>query len=242
MHRRHWERLGLRPATVAGVIVCLLVLPSALSAQSANKLLENKHGQVSYEKAGTSSTLAPSASIELGDKDVAATGAASLGTITLPDSSLVSLGADTRVQLSFFSQTETANAEFVLYQGKTRFKIEHPNGAKANYTFVTPTSQIAVRGTEGDIGLDGDTLRVNVYHLTDPSLPVQVSFSNGKTVTLVGGQSLLAQVINGVIQTQIDKLTSALMGQFGEFGVPTTVDELKDNAVDQIRSRVRLPF
>jgi solute:Na+ symporter, SSS family len=238
MNRRPGESSGMHPAA-ALVVAALLLLPSAARA-AEDKLLQNVHGDVSYVISGTTEKLAPSATKALNDKDVAQTGNDSLGALTLPDSSRVSMGSNTRVQLAFFSQTDVATAQFVVYQGKTRFNIEHPKGAKADYKFVTPTATIAVRGTEGDISVDGDTLRVNVYHLTDDKLPVQVTFSNGKTVTLLGGQTLLAQVVNGIIQTQVDRLTDAVIGQFGEFGVPTTVDQLRQNVINEVRRR--LPF
>jgi hypothetical protein len=240
MNRRGGETFGIPQISAASVLALLLVLPGAVRGAD-DKLLQNMHGVVSYEIGGQVERLAPSATKALNDKDVAATGDASLGALTLPDSSRVSLGSNTRVQLAFFAQTDVTNAQFVVYQGRTRFKIEHPQGAKANYKFVTPTAEVAVRGTEGDIGIDGDTLRVNVYHLTDDTLPVQVSFSNGKVVTLLGGQTLLARVVNGIVQTQIDRLTDAVIGQFGEFGVPTSVDQLRDNAINQVRSRLRIP-
>jgi len=55
--------------------------------------------------------------------------------------------------MAFFNQAQIANAKFIIYRGRTRFKIEHPNGKPANYTFQTPTAQIAVRGTEATSAL-----------------------------------------------------------------------------------------
>ena len=129
--------------------------------------------------------------------------------------------------------------QFVVYNGKTRFKVEHPQGGKANYTFVTPTSTVGVRGTEGDIGVDGDSLTVNVYSATEP---VQVSFSNGKIVTVNAGQSLVAKLVNGILQTQVNKLTQAAIDQFNELGVPTNYDQLKSTILNQAIQRIRLPF
>ena len=132
------------------------------------------------------------------------------------------MGSDTRVQLAFFNQVQSTNAKFIIYQGTTRFKIEHPNGKPANYTFQTPTAQIAVRGTEGDIGVDGNDLTVNVYGLTDPNLPVVVTTEDGKKFALKAGQHLLASWVNGKIQTTIDALTDQAMSQFAELGAPAS--------------------
>jgi hypothetical protein len=178
--------------------------------------------------------------VALTDKDTAITGDASLGKLQLPDSSVVTLGAQTRVQLAFFTQADVASAQFVVYAGKTRFKVEHPEGAKANYTFVTPTSSIAVRGTEGDIGVDGDSLTVNVY---SASQPVSVTFSGGKVQLVNAGQSLTAKIVNGVVQLAINKLTQAAVDQFaGDFGVPANWADLKNQLLNQLPSVPRIHF
>ena len=188
-----------------------------------NKQLQSVKGNVSYERGhAKAKPLANAATIVLTDSDFAITGDASIGAVVLPESSRVTLGADTRVQLAFFNQTQIANAKFIIYQGRTRFKIEHPNGKPANYTFQTPTAQIAVRGTEGDIGVDGKDLVVNVYGLSDPNLPVVVTTEDGKKFVLKAGQQLLANWVNGQIQTQVDTLKEEAMAQFSEFGAPVS--------------------
>jgi len=210
------RRLG--PALLA--ILCAAPL---LVCADGNKQLQNVRGTVSYEHGKTSKhALAQSATIVLGDSDFAITGDSSIGAVVLPESSRVTMGSDTRVQLAFFNQIQSTNAKFIIYQGTTRFKIEHPNGKPANYTFQTPTAQIAVRGTEGDIGVDGRDLTVNVYGLTDPNLPVVVTTEDGKKYALKAGQHLLASWVNGRIQTTINVLTDQAMSQFAELGAPVS--------------------
>lgn len=210
------RRLG--PAVLA--VFCAVPL---LVHADGNKQLQNVKGTVSYEHGKTAKhALAQSATIVLADSDYAITGDASIGAVVLPESSRVTMGSDTRVQLAFFNQVQSTNAKFVIYQGRTRFKIEHPNGKPANYTFQTPTAQIAVRGTEGDIGVDGQDLTVNVYGLTDPNLPVVVTTEDGKKYALKAGQHLLASWVNGHIQTTIDALTDEAMSQFAELGAPVS--------------------
>jgi hypothetical protein len=210
------RRLG--PALLA--IFCVAPL---LVHADGNKQLQSVKGTVSYEHGKTSKhTLAQSATIVLADSDFAVTGDASIGAVVLPESSRVTMGSDTRVQLAFFNQIQSTNAKFIIYQGRTRFKIEHPNGKPANYTFQTPTAQIAVRGTEGDIGVDGQDLTVNVYGLTDPNLPVIVTTEDGKKYALKAGQHLLASWVNGHIQTTIDALTDQAMSEFAELGAPVS--------------------
>ena len=109
----------------------------------------------------------------------------------------------------------------MLVNGKMRFAVAHPSGAKANYTFQTQTGQIAVRGTEGDISSDATQLQVNVYSLGDPNLPVEVTLNNGKKYTLGAGQALVVGVAGAVIATAaVSSVSSSLTGTFSEFGAP----------------------
>jgi len=245
MNRRNWETLRVRPVVAAALVALIVALAPLAAGADGEKQLTNVKGKVSYEKSGNSArTLVPAASINLSDGDVTVTGDQSTARITLPDSSRVTIASASRVEMSFFNQSDIANAKFVVYQGKTRFNVEHPAGQKANYTFSTPTAQIAIRGTEGDIGIDGNELSINVYHLGDPNAPVEVTFTtgdqNGKTIKLVGGQSLVATLVNGIIQQKIDKINQAAIDKFNDLGVPTSIDQLKSQVINELRKR--LPF
>lgn len=192
-----------------------------LSAESG-KVLQNQRGDVAYQLGrGPVVPVGASASVSIDDGAVATTGAGSEGAVTLPDSSQVLLGANTRVQLAFFNQSQIATARFVLYNGKTRFEVRHPRGALANYTFQTQTGQIAIRGTTGDIESSSGSMRVNVYDLSDPSLPVQVTTIDGRSFTLGAGQTLFAHYVNGVLQVDIDNVSQQAMAVFtNDFGSP----------------------
>ena len=245
MNRRNWETLRVRPVVAAALVALIVALAPLAAGADGEKQLTNVKGKVSYEKSGNSArTLVPAASINLSDGDVTVTGDQSTARITLPDSSRVTIASASRVEMSFFNQSDVANAKFVVYQGRTRFNVEHPAGQKANYTFSTPTAQIAIRGTEGDIGIDGNELSINVYHLGDPNAPVEVTFAtgdqNGKTIKLVGGQSLVATLVNGIIQQKIDKINQAAIDKFNDLGVPTSIDQLKSQVINELRKR--LPF
>jgi hypothetical protein len=132
------------------------------------------------------------------------------------------LGSNSKVKLVSFNQAAIASANFVV-AGKVRFKVEHPNGSRANYTFQTPTAQIAVRGTEGDISSDplSGNVQINVYQLSDPSLPVQVTLSNGQVFTLAAGQSLTVTAAGGVISGTVSTVSQAAFQPFQEFGAPS---------------------
>ncbi len=211
---------------LAFLVVATATVPVAADG---NKQVQNLKGTVSYQKPNKpAKPIANQASIVLADKDVTVTGLDSEAAVTLPDSSRVLVGADAKVQLAFFNQTDIANAKFVIYQGRFRFTVEHPSGAKANYTFQTPTGNVAVRGTQGDIGVaDDGTLSVNVYEVSNPDLPVIVSTKDGQHFTVNVGQGFVGQMVNGIVQGKIDDLKQQAVDQFSpDFGVPTNWAEL----------------
>ena len=204
-----------------------LLIPSAPGMAAADKQLQNVRGDVSYQLDGNTRPLAPRSSVVLEDNAFAITGTNSLGGIDLPDSSRVLIGADTKVQMQFFNRTDVANAQFFIQYGKVRFKVEHPKGARANYTFKTPTAQIAVRGTQGDIASDANgNLQINVYSLSNPSLPVQVTLSNGQVFTLAAGQSLTVGTIGGVVSGSVSGVSQSTFQPFNQFGAPENAGSL----------------
>ena len=198
-----------------------------------DKELQNSKGSVSYQlPSGQPRVLAPNASVVLEDRDFAITGAESLATVGLPDSSRVLVGSESKVQLAAFNQAEGTTAKFVVVNGKVRFVVQHPAGAKADYTFTTPTGTVSVRGTEGDIDINGNTLQVNVYEVCDATLPVKVVTRDGQSYTLTPGQSLVANFVNGIVQAKVQQLTQGMIDQFSpDFGVPTSWDAAKGQVV-----------
>jgi len=219
--------MKIRALALAALILATLSIPVVADG---TKTVQNVKGTVSYQKPNKpAKPIAGQASIVLADKDLTITGLDSEAAVTLPDSSRVLVGSDAKVQLAFFNQTAIANAKFVIYQGRFRFTVEHPSGAKANYTFQTPTGNVAVRGTQGDIGVaDDGTLSVNVYELSDPDLPVIVSTKDGKTYSLNVGQGFVGQYINGIVQGKVDDLKQQAVDQFSpDFGLPDNWAQLK---------------
>ena len=204
-----------------------------VQASDEDKNLQNMHGDVSYQHLhAAAQPLAPNARTVLSDSDYAMTGPDSLAAVGLPDSSRVLVGASSRVQLGAFTQAEGTKASFFLYDGKLRFVVQHPAGAKADYTFKTTTGTIGVRGTEGDIDVSGNDLRVNVYEVCDPSEPVTITTKGGRRFTLIAGQSLFAQVVDGIVQARVEQLTQRLIDQFSpDFGVPSSWDAAKGEVI-----------
>ena len=219
----------MRRALVA--ILSLCIAAATLPAAAApDKTLENVKGSVSYQVTANAAqeAIAPQATISLADNAFAVTGPNSMGAIGLPDSSRVLIGQSSNVQLVSFTQPNTANATFVLVPpSRTRFTVQHPNGARANYTFQTPLGQIAVRGTVGDIYGSDTQLQVNVYNVSDPTLPVVVTLKDGKVFILGKGDVLNATLgAAGVIEVQQLHVNNPTFQQFQEFGMPQNAQEL----------------
>jgi hypothetical protein len=214
-----------RSMIILGALVALTSLPGG--ASDASRLLQNLHGTVSWITSDNAAphAIAPNAQVALNNDDVAQTGASSMGAITLPDSSRIVMASNSVLKLDHFSQDQVANAHFVLFYGKMRFTVEHPQGAKANYTFTTPTGEIAVRGTQGDISVDPlDGVRVNVYHLGDPALPVEIAMIDGSHYTVPGGQKIWMRWIDGKLIAKVTNLSKAELNRFSELGSPDSID------------------
>lgn len=198
-----------------------LLIPAAPVVADGNKTLQNVNGQVSYRTGSLSRYLAHHAQVQLDDDSWAMTGTNSLADIIMPDSSHIVIGSNANVHLVSFTPGAVASAKFFILAGKVRFKVEHAQGSKANYTFQTPTAQIAVRGTQGDIVSDANgNLQINVYSLSNPSLPVQVTLSNGQVFTLAAGQSLTVGTIGGVVSAAVSSVSQSAFTPFSQFGAP----------------------
>ncbi|HZY99220.1 MAG TPA: FecR domain-containing protein [Candidatus Baltobacteraceae bacterium] len=229
-------------ALASVVLVLAICLATVIPSSAAgDKTLENVRGTVSLDQGpGTpSQPVAVNASVAISDSQYAVTGGAvgnlpSQGAIALPDSTRILVGQNTRVQMKQFDmQPNLTTANFVVLSGKIRFKVEHPGGAKANYTFQTSTGQIAVRGTEGDIWTPQlGALQVNVYQVTDPALPVEVTLNNGKVYKLSAGQTLTVGILGAAIaagtagaassssssSASVTSTSQSSMSNFTEFG------------------------
>lgn len=203
------------------------MLPIVASPADTDKTLQNVKGTVTYGVDKSPKTpLAVKANATLNNNDYASTGAESLATITLPDSSQIEMASNSSVQMVSFNQTDIATARFVVV-GKMRFTVNHPQGAKADYQFSTATGQIAVRGTVGDIAANPSGLQVNVYALSNPTLPVQVTLVNGQVFTLAAGQSLVATAAAaGAVTASVTGVSQSMFTPFSELGAPANAGSL----------------
>lgn len=89
--------------------------------------------------------------LELPDDATAVTLAASRAAVRLPDSTEIDIGERSRIRIGAFDTGGLAPNVVTLEVGAIHFIVRRPAGGRANYRFQTPTSQIAVRGTEGYI-------------------------------------------------------------------------------------------
>jgi hypothetical protein len=205
--------------------VLFALLPVVASPADTDKTLQNVKGTVTYGVGTPSKPLAVKASTTLNEQDSAATGADSLATITLPDSSQIEMASNSSVRVDQFNMSDIAHAKFTVI-GKMRFTVNHPQGAKADYTFSTATGQIAVRGTVGDISANPTGLQVNVYAVSNPALPVQVTLANGQVFSLAAGQSLVATAAAGAVTASVTAVSQSMFTPFSELGAPANAGSL----------------
>jgi len=125
----------------------------------------------------------------LPDEAFAVTQMRSIADLNMPDSSVITIGEATEVQVGAFNSAVPAGSKITLKNGALKFSIKHPTGAQANYQFITPTSSIGVRGTEGFlvVGNNGTQLVCLACAAGDVTLTVTAT---GITTGLVTGQVL----------------------------------------------------
>ena len=166
--------------------IAALLLPLAASG-ATDKQLSRQKGNVTYvDPTGVTHTVA--GEIVVSDDATAETGRASLALLSMPDSSEISLGENTKIKVGVFNNASGKGQSITVNGGALRFAVRHPSGAKSNYQFTTPTSQIAVRGTEGYLVV-GDRGTQLVCTKCEP----------GDVTILVGG--VLAAIVTGQVFT-----------------------------------------
>lgn len=142
----------MRPFAAGCALAGLALALSAplLAANDGDNQLARVSGTVQYQAGGEAAYHPVFGRIDLAGDALAVTLAQSRAQVILPDSSAIDVGATTRVRLGAFNAAAAANPNVVVLElGTLHFAIHHPAGGRANYLFKTPTSQIAVRGTEG---------------------------------------------------------------------------------------------
>jgi len=185
----------LRLIACAAIALTLFALP----ARSADdNILRRDKGTVTFTLPGDD-PLPLEGEVAVSDAVVATTAIATLATLQLTDSSEIRIGDRTTVRIGDLHAAEAAgpaSGTIFLERGAVRFNVVHPKGAKANYRFVTPTTQVAVRGTVGYFvaGPTGD----QVYCVKCQQGDVVITTAS-QTIEIHSGQSLNVHLENGAV-------------------------------------------
>jgi len=226
-------------------------LCTVANAATSNKSLKRVSGSVGYRPVKGAPVVRIAGEQVLSNETYALTENRSTGLVTLEDSSVVGLGQNTEVLLGAFDNAQKGpGSTITLPGGKLRFEIRHPQGGRANYHFVTPATEIAVRGTIGLISSDssGDVIVCLSCGPDDVSVTIRAT---GQVVPLSSGNVLevrnnVANVgnltpnvahdfeaagLNAQSQDVADIFSGELTDKVGAFAQPGVVDALAVGAV-----------
>lgn len=200
------------------VFIATAALWAPARAEDDN-VLQRVRGTVGYQPVRGGDFHAIFGRTLLADQAVAVTQATSAAVIQLPDSSLISLGADTSVQVGALARAAAGpGSTIVVNNGSLRFDVRRPAGGRANYRFVTATSQISVRGTVGLISFLGGNTTVVCLACQADSVVVSVG---GQTFALLTGQALTVLATGAVTTTA---MSAAVAQSFTAVQVPVSTE------------------
>jgi hypothetical protein len=156
------------------------------SGAAGEKQLRRVQGSIGYQTSAAAPFTPVFGRFDLPDDAVAVTQSKSTAELIMPDSSIVALGENTRVQVGAFDNAAAGpGSTLTVNGGALRFDVRRPAGGRANYRFVTATSQIAVRGTIGLLSFLGGNTTVACVVCAADSVSVTVG---GQTFALANGQ------------------------------------------------------
>jgi hypothetical protein len=159
-----------------------------VSSETGDKQLARVKGVVGYQASATSNFKPIFGRLDLPDDAFAVTKPNASAVLRLKDSSEIDIGENTKVQVGAFNPAASGNQNtIVLNGGALHFNIRHPQGGQSNYRFVTATSQIAVRGTEGFLIAGANGTQVVCVSCAAGDVSVQVG---NQTVSIVSNQTL----------------------------------------------------
>ena len=177
--------------------------------------------------------------IELRDDAVAVTRDDGRALLRLPDSSEIEIGSSARVRVGAFS---TVAPNVVAVQlGAIHFVVRHPAGAHADYRFLTPTSQIGVRGTEGYLVVG--PLGTDFYCKACDDAAVTVT-TGGRDYVLRTGEEIVAAGARVAVAKHPCTNPAAIAVSHGELGRGIPIAEQIDrtgSAAGDPRSPVAIP-
>jgi hypothetical protein len=201
----------------APALALALALQSGAGDAASNKQLQRLKGTVGYQATTAGQFNEVAGKYVLPDDAFAVTQKQSAALLQLPDSSLVGLGQDTKVQVGAFNQTATGpGSTITVASGTLRFDIKRPTGGTANYRFITPTSTIGVRGTVGLLAFAGGQTTVACLACASDSVTISVG---GQSFALATGQAITVSATGAVTTSAV---TSATLSGFSSAGVSTS--------------------
>jgi hypothetical protein len=179
-------------------IAILTLVCARVSSDTGDKQLARVKGIVGYQESGGSEFKPIFGRLDLPDDAFAVTKPNASAVLRLADSSEIDIGENTKVQVGAFNPAQSGNLNtIVLDGGALHFNIRHPQGGQSNYRFVTATSQIAVRGTEGFLIAGANGTQVVCVSCAAGDVSVQVgqqtiSVVSNQTLTVLGSNPLTA--------------------------------------------------
>jgi hypothetical protein len=174
---------------LALVFAAGLLTAGTVGAATGDKQLARVRGTVQFQTDPAAAFRPIVGRLALPDDAVAVTLADSQGLLRLADSSEIDIGAKARFHVGAFNAVGNGKPNVITLElGAIHFVVRHPSGARANYVFVTPTSQIGVRGTEGYI-VTGPT-GTDFYCATCSAGDVTMKVGT-RSIPLVTGQQVI---------------------------------------------------
>lgn len=209
----------LRSSTAAILVAGLFLTAVHPIGAAGGKQLQRVRGTVGYETATSGTDFkAVFGKFELPDNYFAVTRTQSAAVVAMPDSSLISLGENTTVQVGAFDTAATGpGSTITIAGGALRFDIRRPQGGASNYRFQTSTSQIAVRGTVGLLSFANGETTVGCLVCASDSVTVT---AGGQTVTLATGQFVTVSATGAITTGAI----GSVVGSFTSAGVPVSTE------------------
>ncbi|HEV8021953.1 MAG TPA: hypothetical protein VGP41_11850 [Candidatus Lustribacter sp.] len=197
----------------------LLVAEHRTATDYWAKQLQRVEGTVGYQFHPDGSDFREvSDNANLPDEAFAVTREHSQAVLGLPDSSLISLGANTMASVSPFRPLGTPRLVVLLADGALRFDVRSAAGA-GTYAFTTYNFTAEVRSAAGVIGAAKDVTLLGCLRCAVGSVTVRAV---NQTFAPVSGQYVAVSADGGVAT---GTLTRKILDTFSTVGVPLKAEQ-----------------
>ncbi len=174
------HRVFGRLLSVALAAAFVLMQAPHVSRAVSEKTVVRVSGDVGYQTGANTPFIPITGQQAVPDNSYVVTHGSGVADLVMPDSSVIRIAQAATIQVGEFHDPGTGTNQITILNGSFRFKVQHPAGGVSNYKFVTPTSQIAVRGTEGLGTVKSDVTQVSTTVSTTPN-DVQVAAAKMQT-------------------------------------------------------------